>query len=75
MRISGKQRIKNFEHKFYHELEKYLNMKKNRPFTEKFNYKQDITVLYNIIDFNNLRLQSDWSYTNQDISPFENAIA
>ena len=50
-------------------------MKKNRSFSEKFKNKQDISILYNVIDFNNLNIASQWSYTTNNVVPFENAIS
>ena len=49
-------------------------MKRFYPFIEKYKYIPELHHLYNLRDFNGLKLESKWKYTTEKINPHIRAI-
>ena len=49
-------------------------MKRFDKFKEKYKYINNIETNYDIIDHKDLKLESTWTYTTQNIAPHHNAI-
>lgn len=61
--------VKKAEKDLAYQVDEFIRKKRFVAHIERYKYKQNINILYNINDYNKLLSGSNWNYVNSDIAP------